>query len=142
MQKIRVLLCRISVRGKILALFHAGGVAVRCNRVTITPHRWRIQLSGDAALNLLGLSTQVPGCWIYLSDGPGRKYEIGKHSLVFKKPALRDVGFKYRESGLMVQALKALGREHVVQKVIERIRQQLESNACDRIINLEKSIEP
>lgn len=103
---------------------------------------WRIQPSGDAALNLLGLSTQVPGRWVYLSDGPGREYEIGNHSLVFKKSALKDVGFKYRESGLVVQALKALGREHVVQKVIERIRQQLESNACDRIINLEKSIEP
>ena len=95
---------------------------------------WRIQPSGDAALNLLGLSTQVPGRWIYLSDGPGREYEIGEHSLVFKKSALKDVGFKYRESGLVVQALKALGREHVDQKVVERIRQQLESNACDRIL--------
>ena len=95
---------------------------------------WRIQPSGDAALNLLGLSTQVPGRWIYLSDGPGREYEIGEHSLVFKKSALKDVGFKYRESGLVVHALKALGREHVDQKVVERIRQQLESNACDRIL--------
>ena len=95
---------------------------------------WRIQPSGDAALNLLGLSTQVPGRWIYLSDGPGREYEIGDHSLVFKKSALKDVGFKYRESGLMVQALKALGREHVDQKVIERIRRQLESTTCDRIL--------
>jgi hypothetical protein len=33
---------------------------------------WRIQPSGDAVLNLLGLSTQVPARWIYLSDGPGR----------------------------------------------------------------------
>jgi hypothetical protein len=32
---------------------------------------WRIQPSGDAALNLLGLSTQVPARWVYLSDGPG-----------------------------------------------------------------------
>ena len=38
---------------------------------------WRIQPSGDAALNLLGLSTQVQGRWIYLSDGPGRELESG-----------------------------------------------------------------
>lgn len=101
---------------------------------------WRIQLSGDAALNLLGLSTQVSGRWIYLSDGPGREYEIGNHSLVFKKSALKDVGFKYRESGLMVQALKALGRKHVDQKVVERIRQQLESKACDRILKDTRSV--
>lgn len=101
---------------------------------------WRIQPSGDAALNLLGLSTQVPGRWIYLSDGPGREYKIGNHSLMFKKSALKDVGFKYRESGLVVQALKALGREHVDQKVVERIRQQLESNACERILRDTRSV--
>ena len=101
---------------------------------------WRIQPSGDAALNLLGLSTQVPGRWIYLSDGPSREYEIGNHSLVFKKSALKDVGFKYRESGLVVQALKALGREHVDQKVVERIRQQLESKAYDRILRDTRSV--
>ena len=50
------------------------------------------------------------------------------------------MGFKYRESGLVVQALKALGREHVDQKVVERIRQQLESNACDRILKYTRSV--
>ena len=95
---------------------------------------WRIQPSGDAALNLLGLSTQVPGRWVYLSDGPGRKYKIGEHSLVFRKSALKDVGSKYSESGLVVQALKALGREHVDRKVAEGIRKHLEPKACDRIL--------
>lgn len=101
---------------------------------------WRIQPSGDAALNLLGLSTQVPGHWIYLSDGPGRRYEIGGHFLVFRKSALKDVGFRYRESGLVVQALKALGRQHVDRKVIEGIRQQLESKACGRILRDTRSV--
>ncbi len=101
---------------------------------------WRIQPSGDAALNLLGLSTQVPGNWVYLSDGPGRKYAIGQHFLEFKKSALKDVGFKYRESGLVVQALKALGRKRVDQKVVETIRQQLESKACDRILRDTRSV--
>jgi hypothetical protein len=95
---------------------------------------WRIQPSGDTALNLLGLSTQVPGRWVYLSDGPGRVYDVGSHTLVFKKSALKDVGFKYRESGLVVQALKALGREHVDQQVIQGIRKQLESKGCERIL--------
>ena len=74
---------------------------------------WRIQPSGDAALNLLGLSTQVPGRLVYLSDGPNRQYDIGNYTLEFKKSALKDVGFKYRESGLLVQALKALGKERL-----------------------------
>jgi hypothetical protein len=101
---------------------------------------WRIHPSGDAALNLLGLSTQVPGRWVYLSDGPGSEYKVGEHSLVFKKSALKDVGFKYRESGLVVQALKALGRKHVDRKAINSIRQQLEPKACERILRDTRSV--
>ncbi len=95
---------------------------------------WRILPSGDAALNLLGLSTQVPGKWVYLSDGPSREYEIGKHVLVFRKSPLKDVGFKYRESGLVVQALKALGKERVDDAVVATIRQQLDAKTCERIL--------
>jgi len=95
---------------------------------------WRILPSGDAALNLLGLSTQVPGKWVYLSDGPSREYEIGKHTLAFRKSPLKDVGFKYRESGLVVQALKALGKERVDDVVIATIRQRLDAKACERML--------
>lgn len=95
---------------------------------------WRILPSGDAALNLIGLSTQVPGRWVYLSDGPSRQYEIGKLTLQFKKSVLKEMGFNYRESGLLVQALKALGKDHVDQSVVEKIRKQLEMKSCERII--------
>jgi len=95
---------------------------------------WRIQPSGDAALNLLGLSTQVPGRLVYLSDGPNRQYDIGNYTLEFKKSALKDVGFKYRESGLIVQALKALGQERVDDAVIATLRKQLDETACKRVL--------
>ena len=95
---------------------------------------WRIQPSGDAALNLLGLSTQVPGRLVYLSDGPNRQYKIGNYTLAFKKSALKDVGFKYRESGLIVQALKALGQERVDDAVIAALRKQLDETACKRVL--------
>ena len=102
---------------------------------------WRIQPSGDAALNLLGLSTQVPGRLAYLSDGPNRHYQIGDDgdstshfTLEFKKSALKDVGFKYRESGLIVQALKALGKEPVDEVVITTIRKQLDETARKRVL--------
>ena len=95
---------------------------------------WRIQPSGDAALNLLGLSTQVPGRPVYLSDGPSRQYDIGNYTVAFKKSALKDVGFKHRESGLVVQALKALGRERVDDAVIATLREQLDKAACKRVL--------
>ena len=98
---------------------------------------WRIQPSGEAALNLLGLSTQVPGRWIYLSDGPSREYSIGEDGrqiLAFRKSSLKDTGFKYRESGLLVQALKTLGKERVDAAVIGTLRRRLEPKLCRRIL--------
>lgn len=101
---------------------------------------WRIQASGDAALNLLGLSTQIPGKYIYLSDGPDRVYQIGETSLSFKKSALKEIGFKHRESGLIVHALKALGKERIDIKTIAKIRNQLKPAQCNKIMEDTKTV--
>ena len=98
---------------------------------------WRIQPSGDAALNLLGVSTQGPGRWVYLSDGPSREYPIGedgRQTLAFRKSPLKDTGFKHRESGLLVQALKALGKERVDTKAVETLRSRLEPKLRRQIL--------
>jgi len=95
---------------------------------------WRIQPSGDTALNLLGLSTQVPGKWLYLSDGPSRHYEIGEQELMFRKSALKDTGFSLRESGLLVPAIKALGKEHTDAVVINKLRKWLDPKLRARLL--------
>jgi hypothetical protein len=95
---------------------------------------WRIYPSGDVALNLLGLSTQVPAHWSYLSDGRDKEYEIGMQRLAFRKTALRDLGFTQPDSGLLVQALKALGKELVDDAVIEILRTRWSSTQKARIL--------
>jgi len=97
--------------------------------------KWRIQASGDATLNLLGLSTQVPGKIVYLSDGPDRYYLIGQSELYFKKAALKEIGFKHRMSGLVVHALKALGKAQVNQKDLDKIRSQLDAKQCKQMLD-------
>lgn len=82
---------------------------------------WRIQPSENTALNRLGLSTQVPAQSVYLSDGPSKSYEIGKRQLIFKKRRLKESGFKLRESELVVQALKELGRERIDAQVCRKL---------------------
>jgi len=83
---------------------------------------WRIQPSGAAALNLVGLSTQVPGRFVYRSDGPSRSFEVGKTTLAFRQGALKEAGFRYPESGVIVQALKALGEDRITDDTIEQLR--------------------
>jgi hypothetical protein len=95
---------------------------------------WRIQPSGDTSLNLLGLSTQVPGKWLYLSDGPSRHYAIGGQELAFRQSALKDTGFALRESGLLVPAIKALGKEHIDAAVVEKLRQWLDPKLRTRLL--------
>ena len=95
---------------------------------------WHIQPSGPAALNLMGLSTQVPGRYVYLSDGPARTYEVGKTELIFESTALKETGFKLRESALIVQGLKSLGREGITPETIEKIRQWLDPSLRSKVL--------
>ncbi len=96
--------------------------------------RWRIQPSGATALNILGLSTQVPARIVYRSDGPDRKYKVGNTSLVFEHTALKEVGFKLRESGLIVQALRSLGQERLTPEVVTRIRSWLPPSLRSKVL--------
>ena len=82
-------------------------------RALARKHGWRIQPSENTALSLLGLSTQVPAQAVYLSDGPSKSYEIDQRQLTFKKRMLKESGFKHRESELVVQSLKTLGKERI-----------------------------
>ena len=59
---------------------------------------WRIQPSGATALNLLGLSTQVPARAVYLSDGPDRSYTVGNTGLAFEHTALKEVVSNYERA--------------------------------------------
>ena len=95
---------------------------------------WRIQPSENTALNLLGLSTQVPAKSIYLSDGPSKSYELGNRPLIFKKRALRESGFKHKESELVVQALKALGRDCIDSQICRTLSEKWTPDFWQKIL--------
>lgn len=95
---------------------------------------WRIQPDGASAQNLLGLSAQVPARIVYLSDGPTRSYKIGAQSLTFRHSALKEAGFKHRESRLVVQALKAYGEERITPELIADFRRLLPPETRKKIL--------
>jgi hypothetical protein len=103
-------------------------------RALARKHGWRIQPSENTALNLLGLSTQVPAQAVYLSDGPGKSYEIGNRQLIFKKRALKESGFTLRESELAIQALKALGKERVDSAVRRKLAEALHAATWKKMV--------
>jgi Mor family transcriptional regulator len=96
---------------------------------------WKIEVSGESALNILGLSTQVEGKYIYLSNGPNKTYTLyDGRTITFKKSALKNIGFKYKESSLLVQALNSLGKENINDEVIEKIRKRIDEKLYSKII--------
>lgn len=88
-------------------------------------YHWSIAPSGNAALNLLGLSTQVSAAWSYISDGPYRTYQLNSFKLEFKHRANKEISGLSYLSALVVQALKALGREKVTPEIISRLKTRL-----------------
>ena len=101
-------------------------------------NRWTIAPTGNSALNLLGLSTQVPASWTFVSDGPYKKYDIGGKSLEFRHRANRSISGLSAKTNLVIQALKSLPEEEITEAVIEKIRQNL--NESERTKLLRESI--
>ena len=85
-------------------------------------YNWTIIPCGDTALNLLGLSTQVPATWLYISDGPYKNYRFDGIILRFKKTANKEISKMSYKTALIVQAIKALGKNGVDEKVIFRLQ--------------------
>ncbi len=95
---------------------------------------WQILPSGETALNILGISKQIPAKYIYLTNGANNQYQIGNIRIEFKKTSLKDVGFKFRESGLIVQGLKALGKANVNKKIINTIQDKIDKKKHRHIL--------
>jgi hypothetical protein len=85
----------------------------------------RLQPSGAYAANLLGLSTQIPMKIVYLTDGRSRTVQIGKKQIILKRTTPRNMATAGRISGLVIQALRHLGRQHVDDDVIARLDRRL-----------------
>lgn len=90
----------------------------------------RLQPSGAYAANLLGLSSQVPMKIVYLTDGRSRTVQIGKKQILLKQTTPRNMATAGRISGLVVQALRHLGRRYVDDEVMARLDRRL--NVDDR----------
>jgi len=85
----------------------------------------RIQPSGAHAANLLGLSTQVPAKVEFLTDGANRTIMVGSRHITLKRTTPKSMAAAGRTSGLVIQALRHLGQQHVDDKVIAKLRHTL-----------------
>jgi len=90
---------------------------------------WTVVPCGDSALNMLGLSTQVPATLSYVSDGPYKTYKADGVTLNFKRTNSKNelIAVSYK-TALMIQALKAVGKDNVTDEVLRRLSKTLNNN--------------
>lgn len=92
-------------------------------------YNWKICPSGTSALNYLGLSTQVPAKHLYVSSGPYKKYNIGNIELVFKHTNNRMMFDSSKETSLLIQAIKEIGKGKINKEQKEKIRDYFDGNS-------------
>jgi len=95
--------------------------------------------SGMTALNVLGLSTQIPMNYSYLTSGSERTIKLKNHQVVLKRGVPKNFSYKTRLIALLAQALRTLKQENIGNSELQIIR-ELISKEIDKE-NLAKDID-
>lgn len=85
----------------------------------------RLQPAGAYAANILGLTEQVPAKMVFLTDSMSRTAKIGPLTIQLRQTTPRNMAAAGRLSGLLIQALRELGKEHITQARIQHLRRTI-----------------
>lgn len=101
---------------------------------------WTIVPCGDTALNILGLSTQIPVAWVYVSDGKYDEYTYDNTTIKFKRTTNKEISKLSYKTALVVQALKALGKDGVKEATITKLKNTLTNEEKDTLLAEAKAV--
>ena len=68
---------------------------------------------GETAQNMLGLSTQVPMNYVYLTSGSARRIEVGPRTVTFKRCVPKNFAPQNEFLAILIQAMKSIGEERM-----------------------------
>ena len=122
---------RVNVRLGIPISPDADDIAHALARQTGT----RVAPSGAVAANRLGLSTQVPGRLVYLTDGYSREVKASDLVFTFKHVAPKDFPPGSPTSAAVFQALRYLGQDAVSEDVIRCLKRALPERARKQLLD-------
>jgi len=95
----------------------------------------KIQPSGAYAANLLGLTEQVPAKIVFFTDGPNRKVQLGKQTIVLKRTTPRNMATAGRISGLVIQSLRYLKQGNIDSTVLAKLKRRLSDDDKNTLMN-------
>jgi predicted transcriptional regulator of viral defense system len=102
----------------------------------------RIIPSGLTALNILGLSTQVPMNAVYLTNATPRTITVGNRKIVFKKSVPRNFAYQSDLFSLVVSAMRETGEDNMDDETIAKIKDILSKEPNQDVIRKDYLIAP
>lgn len=102
-------------------------------------YNWTIAPSGNTALNILGLSTQVPATWSYISDGRYVKFMVGNTMIEFKRRTNGDISKMSTMTAMIIQAIKAIGKDNVTENEINFLKAKISPKEKEELLYNAKS---
>ncbi len=94
----------------------------------------RTQPIGVYAANMLGLSEQVPAKVVLLTDGISRTVQAGPMQIRLQRTTPRQMAAAGRLSGLLIQAFKSMGAQHITPAHIERLRKNIPADERAKVM--------
>ena len=88
-------------------------------------NRWKIIPDGATAANTLGLSQQIPAKVVYLSSGPTQALKVDGLRIQFKHAMPKQFDFQDYGAGVVVQALRCLGKENIERWMVRHLARVL-----------------
>lgn len=82
-------------------------------RAIARERNWTIGPKGDAALNILGLTTQVPSVYEYISNGPYKKVEYNGMTIAYNRRSNKNISGKTYKTILVIEGIRTLGEEGI-----------------------------
>jgi len=94
---------------------------------------WKIIPTGKTALYELGLTTEEPNCFTYLTNGSDREYEFGdkKVNLIHSRSVDKKLS---TESGILVETIKYYGKKIIPESIVEKVKEIYSSKQVKRIV--------
>ena len=95
----------------------------------------RIVPTGLYALNVLGLSTQIPTNIVFHTDGAPRKIKVYNQTITFKHIVPKNLAYKNEILMLVVSAMKEIGEKVLTNNDLTIIQKTLSRETKENILN-------
>lgn len=94
----------------------------------------QVQPTGAYAANLLGLSTQIPMRIELYTNGPKKCIRYGKQEILLRPTTPKNMIGAGTKAGLILHALRQIGKDNVSDDMIRQIKNQLEEKDAKQLM--------